>query len=105
MSSFKDTSYFDIGTVDGNDIKVGSRVIGHVANNQVTDANDQILGYVVGNTIVNLRDSVMAYFDDGEIYDGHHHIIGHYEGGDHTGAGGAAYMIFLTKKKVSKKAS
>lgn len=101
MSAFKDTSYFDLGAVEGEDIKVGSRVIGHVVNNKVTNSSNETLGYVSGNTIVNLRDSVMAYFGDGEIFDNHHNIIGHYEGGSHTGAGGAAYMIFFTKKKAA----
>jgi len=74
---------------------VAGKTIGHIENMKVTDVQHRTIGYVVGNTIVNIRDSVMATFDEGDILDTHNHVIGHYDGGQHTGAGAAAFLTLI----------
>ncbi|OUR99540.1 hypothetical protein A9Q84_00540 [Halobacteriovorax marinus] len=97
MSLIKDTSYFTLAVVSGEDIKIAGKVIGHVENKKVTDASHRIIGYVVGNTIVNARDSLMATFNEGNIVDAHNHVIGHYDGGLHAGAGAAAFLTLIPR--------
>lgn len=98
MSLIKDTSYFTLAVVSGEDIKVAGKTIGHIENLKVTDAEHRIIGYVVGgNTIVNSRDSIMATFERGNIMDSHNHVIGHYDGGQHTGAGAAAFLTLIPR--------
>ena len=97
MAQFKDTSYRIIGEITGDEIKINQKLVGHIENNKVTDHDHNVIGYIDGEVLRNSRDSVVAKFNKGHITDIHDNVLGHYEGGKHTGAGGAAYLTLFKK--------
>ena len=101
MKPFSGTNYAPLGYVDRENILIANKVIGHVANNQITDSNNNVIGYIDGQFIRNERDSVVAEFDNGNIFDNHHKCIGHYEGGQHIGQAGAAYLALFYRPLAS----